>query len=231
MFTTRMRGTLVGALIVGSLSLGGAAWAAFPDPSTLELPPGYVRQDTSRAHLVTPHGMALTLGLGTAGFFSQAARDLMADRVGVYGELRAAYGTRSLLGAEVAYTLSGQGLSEKKFGDDVPVIFGHNLEGLARLSLPMDSGRLFYGPFAVVGLGWTAYVRTDEVGGRLNTRETDHVGTIPVGAGFAVGYNGGYLEARFIYRPTYGEDGFGGMPSIDGKLNSWFAGLAGGIEF
>jgi len=185
--------------------------------------------DPSQFWLRTRYGAAITLGLGATDFLSDGARNLTGT--GFYGDLRLTYGTRSWFGIEGGYTFSARGLSNAAFGPDSPQLFGNGLEGLARFNLPRHKGELFYGPFVVAGLGWTAYVRTDETGGDLSMRGTDHVGTVPIGGGIAVAYRRIYGEARFMYRATYGGDG---MIAADGRgrnLQSWSAGISGGVEF
>jgi hypothetical protein len=202
---------------------------AFAEPTL-----GVAGGDQSRDHLLTRQGLALTLGAGTTDFLSKGTRNLTEGDVGVYGDLRATYGTRSYFGVEAAYTFSGRGLSTTQFGENAPAIFGSSLEGLARLNYPMHTGRWFYAPFVVGGLGWTAYFRTEEDVDKVNTikvHRTDHVGTIPVGAGFAVSYRVLRVEARFMYRPAYGESGIGAATDGTSNLQAWFAGLAGGLEF
>jgi hypothetical protein len=216
------------------LSLPLVMLFAIAPPALAEPAFGVAAGDQSRDHLLTPDGLALTLGAGTTDFLSKGTRRLTQGDVGVYGDLRATYGTRSYLGVEAAYTFSGRGLSSAQFGENAPAIFGSSLEGLARLNYPMHSGRWFYAPFVVGGLGWTAFFRTDEDAGdrkSINVHRTDHVGTVPVGAGFAVGYRVLRAEARFMYRPTYGESGIGAAADGSSNMQAWFAGLAAGLEF
>ncbi|HEY0707032.1 MAG TPA: hypothetical protein VGG33_09550 [Polyangia bacterium] len=216
------------------VSMVTAAPAAFAD-GTAWLPTSSVtRQPEAGSSLITRNGMSVTLGLGAMNFVNKSARNLTSGDVGLYGDLRAAFGTRSYLGVEAAYTLSGRGLSADFSGDD-PALFGHSVEGLLRFNYPMQSGRLFYAPFAVAGLGWTAFMRTDEVGTgddkNLELHSSDHVGTIPVGAGFAMSLGRFYGEGRVMYRPTYGEDGIGAPSGGETNLQAWFAGVAAGLEF
>jgi hypothetical protein len=187
------------------------------------------RSDHQPRLLLTHHGLAFTLGAGTTGFVSRGARDMMADPVGAYADFRVAYGTRSLLGVEAAYSVSGRGLSTTQFGDNRPALFGNGLEGLLRINRPFYSGQVFYTPFAVAGLGWTAFTRTEQLDTDMKIHTTDHVGTIPVGLGCALSWRMLYGEARFMYRPTYGENGIGGGSTTNPSLQAWFAGIAGGV--
>jgi hypothetical protein len=218
------------------LTLCALVLSVFAAPAWAQAPTTEVAADPTRAHLLTHNGMAATVGVGATNFFDQSARDLMSGDVGAYADLRLIYGTRRFVGAEAAYNFSGRALSTAQFSGDSPTLFGHGLEGLLRLSYPMHTNSIACAPFLVGGLGWTAFVRTDEQPGstdknrKLNVRQTDHVGTIPVGAGFAASWRVIYLEARFMYRPTYGESGIsegGARPA----LAAWSAGLAGGLEF
>ncbi|HXU83964.1 MAG TPA: hypothetical protein VN914_21360 [Polyangia bacterium] len=217
------------------LALGTFVLSALAAPAWAQAPTTEVAADPTRAHLLTRNGMAATVGVGATNFFDQNARDLMSGDVGAYADVRLIYGTRSFVGAEAAYNFSGRALSTTQFSGDAPTLFGHGLEGLLRLNYPMHTASIAFSPFVVGGLGWTAFLRTDEQPGstdknkKINVRQTDHVGTIPVGAGFAASWRVIYLEARFMYRPTYGESGIAdnGKPGLD----AWFAGLHGGMEF
>jgi hypothetical protein len=123
-------------------------------------------------------------------------------------------------------------LSEVRFPGNTPSLFGHGFEALLRVNLPTHTGRLFYAPFAVAGLGWTAFVRTEETTDHeLIGRKTDHVGTIPVGIGFAMSYGHLYGEARGMYRPAFGSDNLTKASGGAANLQAWTAGLAGGVEF
>jgi hypothetical protein len=217
-------------LATATVAAAAVSRAALADPVAIVPWVDVAGANASRDDLRSRNGVALTIGVGTTSFFSRSALDLTSGGVGVYGDLRVAYGTRSRLCGELAYTLSGRKLSEEQFGTHTPVLFGHGPEALLRLNHPMSSGRLFISPFVLAGLGWIDFVRTDSQGSAFHARETDRVGTIPVGAGLALGYRNAYAEARFMYRPTYNETGLGGGSGhLD--LQAWFAGIAGGVEF
>ena len=215
------------ALALATLSIGAVAPAALAESINST---DVARSDQPRRSLVTPHGLAFSLGAGTTGFVTRGARDLMADQAGAYADFRAAYGTRSRFGVEAAYTISGRSLSSAQFGDNTPSLFGQGLEGLLRINHPIYIGRVFYTPFAVAGLGWTTFMRTDQLDTDMKLRTTDHVGTIPVGLGCALSWRLLYAEARVMYRPTYGESGIGGTNPTNPSMQAWFAGIAGGVE-
>jgi hypothetical protein len=227
---TTMKTLSIAAGTAASLLIAGTGFAQEAlEPYTID-EAAWEGRDQTRDYLITPHGLALTVGAGATHFFGEGARDLT-EGAGGYLDVRAAYGTRTWFGGEAAYTLTGRSLSNDRFANEAPALFGHSAEGLLRGNIPLRAGRLFLAPFAVAGLGWTAFVRTDEGAGEdFTVRSTDHVGTIPVGAGLALSYKGFRAEARFMYRPTYGED-VGSALGNGVDLQSWMAGAALGAEF
>jgi hypothetical protein len=198
--------------IVGTLALAGSLASA-------------------AAQAQTARGTAVSVELGSANFINESTRELTRG-AGFYLGVRAAYGTRSRLGVEGGYVLTAQGLSESRFRGQTPSLFGHGVEAALRANLPLSSGHLLYAPFAVVGLGWTAYVRTDETQMHaFNARSTDHVGIVPMGAGLAAAYGYFYGEARLMYRPVFGADELSTVTGGSANLQSWSAGLAIGVQF
>jgi hypothetical protein len=221
----------IGALGAILLSAGAALGETSASPSaTTDTPASRSTSDPSRSSLNTRRGVSMTLGVGATDFISQATRRATVG-TGAYMDARVSWGTRSLVGVEGAFHLSTSRLARATFSGENPTIWGHGLEAALRLNLPMHRGRLLYSPFAVAGLGWTLFVRTDEATeDALNHRVWDQVGVVPVGLGLAIGYGHFHAEARVMYRATYGVDQIP-TASDTANLQSWSAGLAGGVEF
>lgn len=186
--------------------------------------------DESRLELLSPHGMALTLGAGVMRFLGRQARySTGGHAVSFYADLRAAYGTRTRFGAELGFTRAGRSSTVEQRQAGQGATFSQSFEGTLRINFPWHSGPLFHGPFVVAGLGWTDMRPEDDRDPVTRSRRIDRMGIIPVGLGLAVSYRLLHAEARVVLRPTFAENGgspAGGRPS----MAAWFAGLSVGAE-
>jgi hypothetical protein len=187
--------------------------------------------DESRDRLVTVHGAAVTLGLGAMDYTSDSARALMTHAVGVYADLRVAYGTRSRFGVEAAFVRSQRHLVAGRLRDDPASLFGQNFEALLRVNLPMHTGEFLHAPFAVAGVGFTDFMPPDDRDPMTRARRIDRAGIVPLGLGCALSFRGVYGEVRLMYRPTFAVGSLDATAGPSPSMEAWFAGLAGGIEF
>lgn len=194
------------------------------------LPPGppavvYSTPVPPPAYWRVPVGMAFLVGGGFEDFSNGALRSMTGD--GGYWNVRAALGTRQIVGFEAAYvgdarSISGVGLSSSAR------LMSNGIEGALRLNLPVAQGPSLIEPFGFVGLGWAHY----HVGGNnpaiSSVASSDDVMTLPFGAGLELAYRGFMADARFTYRRTYDNDllGPGG-----GNLNNWGVGAQIGFEY
>jgi len=185
--------------------------------------------DESRAALVTVRGASVALGLGATRFLEKETRDLTGQDVAFYTDLRLTYGTRTRFAGELAYTRAGRALPLEERRHGAEAIYGHSFEALLRLNHSLDRRALHLAPFAVAGLGWTDFRPGDDREPTTRAVRLDRVGVVPIGLGLAASWRGFYSEARFMYRPTFGENGFG--RGTGPSLQAWFAGLAAGVEF
>jgi hypothetical protein len=188
-------------------------------------------EDESRGNLEGKNGLAVTLGVGAMDFLGKTARAALTDELGIYADLRIAYGTRTRLGVEVAFNRSERHLApgalpgERKIG----ALFGQTFEALLRVNRPGHVRRLFYSPFAVAGLGWTDFSPPDDRDPATPNRRLDRAGIVPLGLGFATSFSNFYAEARAMYRPTFATHLLGTDGNRAG-MQAWFAGIAAGIE-
>lgn len=207
-----------------SLSLAAPvlAHADTPEPA--------VSERAAPAVSIAPEGMALSLGGGVTGYTRSETRDALGT--GGYWDLRAVYGTRSYLGAELAYIGTAReaaagGLSQDAF------LMGNGFEATARANLPLEAGRLRVAPFVFGGVGWSwLQVGDRDSNDDWTSKEEANALTIPFGAGVNLAYQRFTVEARFTYRPTFQQElkvleRGGDEPD----LQNWSAGLTVGYEF
>jgi len=179
-------------------------------------------------HIRSGFGISVQGGGGVTDFTGSSERQL--TNVGGSWDIRAVVGTRSIVGFEGAYVGSARGMSTT-WGSNTELV-GNGLEGNLRLNLPLLQNEVLIEPFGFLGLGWSNYYMTNFGDNGQVFSNTDNVGTVPMGAGLAVGYRGLILEARFTYRPTFDDNQLlvaGNNDNLD--LDTWNAGLMIGFEF
>ena len=182
--------------------------------------------------LITPAGIYGFLGGGVSNFTEGDAT--AATDVGGYWDARLGIGTRSILGAEVAYVGSARDVVAPGLASDAFLI-SNGVEGVARLNLPITPAEttLLLEPYTFAGIGWNRYNVNTDSANTSSVDDVDDVMTVPLGVGFAVGFNGLTLDARATYRQAIGSDllGSSGTSFSDSSLNSWGLGGALGFEF
>jgi hypothetical protein len=221
-----MRKWIGTAAMVGGLTLAGGASALAQDDFTQ---PTAWRRGPGTEHLRTPMGTSLQLGGGVTNFTSQATRNF--TNVGGYWDARAVIGTRSVVGMELAYV--GNAMDIRSPGLDTGAFLaGNGAEALVRVQGPFTTyNGVLVEPFAFGGIGWTHYNVVNDDFNVSAVKESDDVGTVPFGAGLAVGYRGLMLDARFTYRQAFDDELFP-VVSESGlsDLQSWAAGMMIGVE-
>ncbi|MDQ3334835.1 MAG: porin family protein [Myxococcota bacterium] len=177
-------------------------------------------------------GWAVSAGGGVSGFTNQTARD--ATQAGGGWDVRATFGTRSPLAAEVSYLGSAQTIEALGL-DDNAVLLGNGVQANVRVNLSTMSS---VQPFFFAGAAWRRYQLTRVDTNTSDVADDDDVLEIPLGAGVAYRYNGFILDARGEYRRTTQENL---MPSLtqDGdfstdsqaELHRWGVNANIGYEF
>jgi hypothetical protein len=173
-------------------------------------------------------GMGLSAGGGVTGFTEQGARNA-ADTGGMW-EVRLTFGTRLPLGVDVAYVGSAQSLNIAGLSSNA-VALGNGGEADLRLQWPKGMFR----PFAFGGIGWTHYSITRSSTFGTAVLEADNIGTVPFGAGIAIGKVDGLLfELRGTGRYAFDDQLFEGVYAGTGqssRLHSWAVTARLGAEF
>lgn len=176
---------------------------------------------------VAPSGLALQVGGGVTGFTREAARDTF--KTGGYWDARAILGTRSFLGAEVAYVGSTREVTTDGASSNTNLV-GNGVEATVRGNLPLQLGTLRLEPFVFGGAGWTHYQLVNNDLDQTSIKDNAEALVIPFGTGLGLAYQHFTVDARFTYRaifddkmvPTSGDD------HLD--LQNWSAGLTVGYE-
>lgn len=180
-------------------------------------------------HVRSGVGVSVQAGGGVTAFAREAARET--TNVGGIWEVRAALGTRRLVGLEAAYVGSARGLAVSGLAPGAALV-GHGAEGALRINMPFINYGTLVEPFVFGGLGWTWYSLINEGANTSGIADYDNVGVVPVGAGLTIGYRGFIAEARFTYRMTFEDEAL--MPRTvpgSGNLGNWGIGLTAGYEF
>jgi hypothetical protein len=179
-------------------------------------------------HVMSGFGVSVQGGGGVTAFMGSNENSL--TDIGGSWDVRAVLGTRTIPAFEAAYVGSARAINGGTLNGDGLV--GNGLEANFRLNAPFLEKQTLIEPFAFVGLGWSRYNLTGIAGNQVVVSRWNDVGVVPMGAGLAVAYRGFLAEARFTYRPAFGDDDL--VLSSDGSrfgLDTWNAGLMVGFEF
>ena len=178
---------------------------------------------------VAPRGFGFQVGGGVTGFSRKETRDSFGT--GGYWDARALIGSRSFLGAELAYVGSVREASAGGLAGNAALL-GNGAEAAVRVNLPIETNRLLVEPFLFGGVGWTYYQVVNEDGNSSNIKDHANALSIPFGAGLSAAYQHFTVDARFTYRPVF-DDKL--VPLTGGDrdhedLQNWSAGLTVGYE-
>jgi hypothetical protein len=176
---------------------------------------------------VVPTGFAFQLGGGVTAFSRQATRDTFGT--GGYWDARAILGSRSFLGAELAYVGSARDATAGGLMGNAALL-GNGAEAAVRVNLPLEQQRLLIEPFVFGGVGWTYYQVVNEDSNSSNIKDHANALSIPFGAGVSAEFNHFTVDARFTYRSVF-DDKL--VPLTGGDrdhedLQNWSAGLTVG---
>ena len=178
---------------------------------------------------VVPRGFGFQVGGGVTGFSRKETRDSFGT--GGYWDARALIGSRSFLGAELAYVGSARDASAGGLAGNAALL-GNGAEAAVRVNLPIESNRLLVEPFLFGGVGWTYYQVINGEGNSSNIKDHANALSIPFGAGVSTAFNHFMLDARFTYRAVFDDD-LVRLTSGDrdhADLQNWSAGLTVGYE-
>ncbi len=193
------------------------AWAQTGEPSETTAAEAHVQGAGGLG------GFGLQLGGGVVDFASGVAREVA--RAGGAWDLRVTYGSRQILGWEVAYLGSAHPLNDLTTPPGAYVM-SNGAETALRLNAPTQQGSWLVVPFALAGVGWN-YYRSVDVGASGLLNGSDNLFTIPLGLGVAASYHGFTADVRLTYRPTLDDELFVNNAS----MRAWTAGGHVGYEF
>jgi hypothetical protein len=232
MKTSKLITGLTGGLALSGLFAGSPALAqqGESDGSTPTPPDGTptVSRHSLATTPVAPTGLAFQLGGGVTGFSRQETRNTFGT--GGYWDARAILGTRSFLGAELAYV--GTARDATATGLAGGALLGNGAEAAVRVNLPIQQQRLLVEPFLFGGVGWTYYQIVNEDSNSSNVKDHANALSIPFGAGVGLAYNHFTVDARFTYRPVFDDKlvPLTGGDRDHADLQNWSAGLTVGYE-
>ena len=145
-------------------------------------------------------GVGITAGGGVAGFTDSELRDTTGD--GGDWDVRATFGTRSLLAFEASYLGSAQTIDSLGLDSDA-ILVGNGVQGNLRVNAMPD---FVVQPFAFGGVAWRRYNLTNADTNTSAVNDSDDVIEFPVGVGVAYRYRGLLLDARGEMRFATEED-------------------------
>jgi hypothetical protein len=176
---------------------------------------------------VLPSGWAVKAGGGVTGHTSSEARDQLGT--GAYWEARVTFGTRSYLGAELAYVGTGREIAALGLEDNA-LLVSNGIEQNGRLNLPLQVGALRLEPFIFSGIGYARMQITNSTWNGSIVKNDANALTMPMGSGFTASYQHFTAELRFTYRRVIDDDMIKQPGSDRVDLSNWNAGLTIGYE-
>lgn len=199
------------------------------DPAPLPMGDG----DPSNDHLLTPFGMAITVGGGLVGFLDDDARQV--GNTGGAWEARLTLGTRTPFAFEAAYVGSAQSIDALGL-DSSAVLVGTAVEGDVRFNFTTT----FVQPYVFGGIGYTRYDVTNSDFNTSSVNDSEEMGHIPFGAGLGFQWRGLLFDVRGTMRAAFNDDLLAEPSLEDDPLNdndtrtdldTWSAAARVGWEF
>lgn len=194
---------LIGAVALVALSVAPLARAA----------------DESKPNLVTVYGMSAMVGGGISQFMDATANSDVP--IGGAWTGRLTFGTRSYVGAEIAYLGTAQAISALGVGDRA-FLLSHGVEAALRLNAATGA----FQPYLTAGIGWRNYSVQNTLYNTSDVANVDNTMEIPVGVGLAYRYAGFVADLRVDVRPSFYQQLIGTT-----NLSNWSAGAKVGWEF
>jgi hypothetical protein len=175
--------------------------------------------DDSKPPLLVPIGMSAMVGGGISQFIDPTANSNAT--LGGNWTARVTLGTRSFLGAEVAYLGTAQAINALGV-DDHAYLLSTGLEGALRLNALTGAWQ----PYLTAGLGWRYFSVQNTLVNTSDVANTDNVLEMPLAVGLAYRNSGLIVDARADVRPSFYQHLMGAT-----SLASWSVGAKVGFEF
>jgi hypothetical protein len=170
-------------------------------------------------------GMTLFAGGGVTDFLEGSARS--ATRTGGSWTARLTVGTRSVVAFDGSY-VGGENAIDG-FAGGGATLMRNGLEGAVRVNAPLVARDTLLEPYALGGVGWNNYRITNAISPNASVSATsDSTLSVPLAAGFTVGYHGFMADLRFTFRPTYDQNILTG--EAGSALSNWDLGVMLGYE-
>ena len=157
------------------------------------------REEEHHGALLTPFGMALSVGGGVAGFTDDTMTDLT-DPGGAW-DARLTIGSRLPVSLEAAYIGTAQSIDALGLDPDSTLV-SNGVEGNLRLNI----GRYNVQPFIFAGAGWQRYDLVNDSFNTSSVDDRDDVFSLPMGVGISGKYRGLLVDVRGTYREVWGND-------------------------
>jgi len=182
--------------------------------------------------VLTPVGLYGYVGGGVTDFTQPSAAGT--TRVGGDWNARLGIGSRSILGAEVAYVGGARDIEALGLNSGAWLL-NNGVEGVARLNVPITAPAMhtLVEPYTFGGVGWQRYQLANTTTNTSSVSDRDDIMTVPMGIGLALGFGGFSIDGRATYRQAIFSDLLGSPTSsfAPTSLNSWDVGAAVGFEF
>jgi hypothetical protein len=172
--------------------------------------------------LLTRYGEYVLVGGGVTNYFEKSVRDRV-DTGGTW-DARAGFGSRTFLGAELAYV--GSARAAHSLGTNLVT---NGVEGVVRVQYPWQFDKWLVEPFVFGGAGWSHFKLNSSSG--LALQDTNDLFVVPLGGGVTAICNHVVIDARFTYRQTFDENLIPASGGSAASLKSWAITGAIGYEF
>lgn len=168
---------------------------------------------------ILPSGMSAMVGGGISQFIDPAAN--ANAQLGGNWTARFTYGTRSYLGAELAYLGSSQAINALGVSDHA-FLLSNGVEAAIRLNATTTALQ----PYVTAGLGWRIFSVQNTLVNTSDILDSDNILEVPFAVGLAYRYQGLVVDARADVRPTFYQQLMGRT-----TLANWSVGAKVGWEF
>jgi hypothetical protein len=177
--------------------------------------------------VVKDYGVTLTAGGGVGGFTQKEMRD--ATEVSGLWDVRAAFGTKKVIGVEAAYIGSAQAIDAIGL-DTNAVLLGTAVEAVARVNALPEKN---INPYVFVGGAWKRYDLTNVDANTSDVSDLDNLLEIPMGLGVSYRYGNFLGDVRGEFRAAAYADL---VPMSDGTnesadMHTWGATARLGYSF
>jgi hypothetical protein len=198
-----------------------------PPPPVAAVPPSPTYEAAPQYRYGSIIGMQLLVGGGYSDFVHNNIRNV--TNPGGSWDARLVAGTRSFIGAEVAYV--GTANSVDVLGATSSTLVGNGVEGAIRLQVPIILGYGMLEPYGFGGVGWMSYRVTNNRAAFTDfSTRSDDIMTVPAGGGVTYVYKAFTVDVRGSWTGSY----FNNIllnTSGNNRLDRWGAGGHLGVAF